>query len=119
MYNSVAARIILKATSTRNLHATRLLTFLHQHLWTTTPAGSNTGCLCSSLSGCELLMKGHKDHDLRLQQLLTDPHYTCAILWPGEGALEPHELQQLAAERSKGRIAVIAVDATWDGRFRR
>lgn len=60
-------------------------------------------------------MKGHKPHDERLQQLLNDPSYTCAVLWPGEDALEPHQLQQLAADRSEGRIALIALDATWDG----
>lgn len=43
----------------------------------TAPAGSNTGCLCAqSLSGCELLLRGHTPHDEQLEALLADPHYT-------------------------------------------
>lgn len=83
---------------------------------TPTPAlaGSNTGCLCAqSLSGCQLLLRGHAPHDEQLAALLADPHYTTALLWPGEGALEPAQLQELAQARSGGRIALVAIDATW------
>jgi hypothetical protein len=79
------------------------------------PAGSNTGCLCSkSLAGAELLLRGHAPHDEQLSALLADPDYTTALLWPGEDALEPHQLQELAAARSNGRIALVAIDATWN-----
>lgn len=35
------------------------------------------------------------------------------LQWPGDDALEPHQLQEIAATRSNGRIALVAVDATW------
>lgn len=77
-------------------------------------AGSNTGCLCAaSLAGAQLLMRGHAPHDAQLAALLSDPSITTALLWPGEGALEPQELLALARERTGGRIALVAVDATW------
>ncbi len=58
-------------------------------------------------------MRGHAPHDEQLAALLSDPGYTTALLWPWEDALEPHQLQELAAARSNGRIALVAIDATW------
>ncbi|KAF8071128.1 hypothetical protein HT031_001210 [Scenedesmus sp. PABB004] len=77
-------------------------------------AGSNTGSLCRSLAGAELLMRGHRPHDERLAELLNDGA-TVAMLWPGPDALEPEQLRALADERSGGRIVLLAIDATWDG----
>jgi len=38
-----------------------------------------SGCLCRvGLTGCELLMKGDKEHDQQLQQLMQDPNFTTA-----------------------------------------
>lgn len=90
---------------------TKVVIHLHVDEW---GRGSNTGCLCAeSLSGCELLLRGHTPHDEQLAALLADPHYTTALLWPGEDALEPAQLQELARKRSGGRIALVAIDATW------
>ena len=61
-----------------------------------------------------MLMRGHREHDARLQELISDPTITKGILWPGPDALTPQQLQQLAAEQTEGRLAVIALDATWD-----
>jgi DTW domain-containing protein YfiP len=83
------------------------------------PTGSNTGCLCgASLAGCRLLLHGHAPHDAALAALLADDSVTTALLWPGPDALEPSALADLAAQRSGGRIALVAIDATWDGAAR-
>jgi hypothetical protein len=37
------------------------------------------------------------------------------FLHTGEEALEPHQLQELAAARSGGHITLVAIDATWAG----
>lgn len=93
--------------------ATRVIIHLHQDEW---GRGSNTGCLCAaSLSGSTMLLRGHTPHDQQLSALLSDPSVTTALLWPGEDALEPHQLQELAAARTNGRIALVAIDATWNG----
>eukprot|EP00877_Chromochloris_zofingiensis_P003081 jgi/Chrzof1/12774/Cz07g07040.t1 len=60
-----------------------------------------------------MLMRGHLEHDRRLQQLFSDPTLTTAVLWPGQGSLSPSELLAVAAQRSNGKIALVAVDATW------
>jgi len=62
-----------------------------------------------------MLLRGHTPHDQQLSALLSDPSVTTALLWPGEDALEPHQLQELAAARTNGRIALVAIDATWNG----
>jgi hypothetical protein len=36
-------------------------------------------------------------------------------LLPGANSVSASELRQIAAQRSEGRIAVVALDATWDG----
>jgi DTW domain-containing protein YfiP len=60
-------------------------------------------------------MRGHAPHDAAFAALLADSSVTTALLWPAPDALLPQELQQLAQERSGGRIALVAIDATWDG----
>jgi DTW domain-containing protein YfiP len=91
---------------------TKIILHYHHDEWS---KGSNTGCITHrSLIGSEMLMRGHKDHDARLQQLMSDPTITKAILWPGPQGLTPQQLQQRAAEQTQGRLAVIALDSTWD-----
>lgn len=90
---------------------TKLVVSMHPDEW---GKGSNTGCLAAaSLAGAAMLMRGHKEHDEQLQALLEDPAYTCAMLWPGEDALEPQQLLELSQQRGT-RIALIALDGTWD-----
>eukprot|EP00798_Chlamydomonas_sp_ICE-L_P001983 gene1983-33401_t len=80
---------------------------------------SNTGGVIPlSLSNCEMLMKGHKGHDAQLQQLFADPEYTTAVLWPGDRSISPTELKEIAIKQTGGRIAIIAVDATWTNAMR-
>jgi DTW domain-containing protein YfiP len=91
--------------------STRVIVHVHAFEW---GQGTNSGSvLAASLSSSRLLLKGLPEHDAELQQLLDDPSHTVAVLWPGEGAVLPDELQRIADERSAGRIAVIAVDASW------
>ncbi|KAF6251607.1 DTW domain-containing protein [Scenedesmus sp. NREL 46B-D3] len=90
---------------------TKVVISMHPDEW---GKGSNTGCLCAaSLAGGEMLMRGHKQHDDQLQALLDDPAFTCAMLWPGDDALAPQQLLELAQQRGT-RIALIALDGTWD-----
>ncbi|GFH16548.1 DTW domain-containing protein, partial [Haematococcus lacustris] len=76
-------------------------------------------CTCTTPNGnAERLIKGHQEHDARLEALMHDPTYTVAVLWPGSDAVTPSELKRIAQERSGGHIAVVAVDANWDGALR-
>ncbi|KAL6761166.1 DTW domain-containing protein [Haematococcus lacustris] len=96
---------------------TKLVVHMHHTEW---GRCSNTGCVATvSLPGnAERLIKGHREHDARLEALMHDPTYTVAVLWPGSDAVTPNELKRIAQERSGGRIAVVAVDANWDGALR-
>jgi len=95
---------------------TQLVVHVHQTEW---GKCSNTGCVAHlSVPGSKLLLKGYKDHDAQLTALFADPTITTAILWPGERSILPSELKAIADAKTGGRIAVVAVDATWDGAMR-
>ncbi|GAX81218.1 hypothetical protein CEUSTIGMA_g8650.t1 [Chlamydomonas eustigma] len=80
---------------------------------------SNTGSVIGvAVNDCEVLMKGLKEHDVRMKELFQDKSVTTAVLWPGDNSITPSELKKIAEERSEGRIAVIAVDATWGNALR-
>ncbi|KAG1676757.1 hypothetical protein FOA52_005046 [Chlamydomonas sp. UWO 241] len=90
---------------------TRVVVHVHHIEW---GKASNTGCVIrQTLEGSEILMKGCREHDARIAELFADDSVTTAVLWPGENALSGAQLKAVAAERTGGRIAVIAVDATW------
>jgi DTW domain-containing protein YfiP len=90
---------------------TKLIVHIHHFEWS---KGTNSGSvLAASCPGTQMLMKGLPEHDAQLQQLVDDPSYTVAVLWPGEDAILPEELRRIANEKTEGRVAVVAVDATW------
>jgi DTW domain-containing protein YfiP len=91
--------------------STHIALFVHHDEWR---KGSNTGCVTHlSLSNSQMLMRGYQPHDQQIAALLEDPSYTVAVLWPGANAVTPQQLQQVAQEKSGGRIAIIALDASW------
>jgi DTW domain-containing protein YfiP len=91
---------------------THIALFVHHDEWR---KGSNTGCITHlSLSNSQMRMRGYQPHDQAIAALLADPTYTVAVLWPGANAVTPQQLQQVAQEKSGGRVAIIALDATWD-----
>jgi len=91
--------------------STRVIVHMHHAEW---GRGSNTGIiLAESLRGCEVLIKGHKEHDNTLQDILQDPGNLVAMLWPGGGALEPGQLVERVAQHPGKRLVVIVIDATW------
>lgn len=61
-----------------------------------------------------MLLSGLEDHDRRMEQQFSDPSTTTAVLWPGEGAISPEELVTRARVNTGGRIALVAIDATWN-----
>lgn len=105
---SAAAGATLAAATLAPAPVPTLPTLLH--------TGSNTGCLlAASLTGAELLLRGHAPHDERLAKLLADGNSTPVLLWPDENALTPEELRQLADAQSGGHVTLVALDASWDG----
>ncbi|GFR49571.1 hypothetical protein Agub_g11618, partial [Astrephomene gubernaculifera] len=90
---------------------TKVVVHAHHAEW---GSASNSGSLLpTSLEGAEILLYGHPEHDQRLRAMLDDPTRTTALLWPGSDSLLPEQLAQLAAERTGGRLTVVALDATW------
>mmetsp|Transcript_27798 Transcript_27798/g.51386 ORF Transcript_27798/g.51386 Transcript_27798/m.51386 type:complete len:383 (+) Transcript_27798:106-1254(+) len=91
-----------------NVH---VVVHLHHAEW---GRGSNSGTvLHQSIKGSEMIMHYHKPHDERMKEILEDPSSLPVVLWPGDSALLPSEVKALAAERTGGRVTVIALDATW------
>ncbi len=90
---------------------TELIVHIHHFEW---GKGTNSGSvLAASMPGTQMLLKGLPEHDALLQKLVDDPSHTVAVLWPGDDAILPDELRRIAKERTEGRVAVVAVDATW------
>jgi len=95
---------------------TKVVVHVHHKEW---GKSSNTGSIAAlSIPGSEILIKGYKPHDARVHEMIEDQSHTTAILWPGADSISCSELKQIADERTKGRIAVIAVDATWNNAMR-
>eukprot|EP00195_Chlamydomonas_chlamydogama_P001132 CAMPEP_0202920514 /NCGR_PEP_ID=MMETSP1392-20130828/76892_1 /ASSEMBLY_ACC=CAM_ASM_000868 /TAXON_ID=225041 /ORGANISM="Chlamydomonas chlamydogama, Strain SAG 11-48b" /LENGTH=278 /DNA_ID=CAMNT_0049614011 /DNA_START=278 /DNA_END=1114 /DNA_ORIENTATION=+ len=92
---------------------TKVVVHVHHKEWGKT---SNTGRIAAlSLDGSDILMRGFRPHDAQVVELLADSSITTAILWPGANSISCSELKRIADERTGGRMAVIAVDASWRG----
>jgi DTW domain-containing protein YfiP len=75
---------------------------------------SNSGSiLLQSYEGTELLVRGLREHDARLREMIEDPTVTTAFLFPSNTALTADQLKERAARETGGRIRIVGVDATW------
>jgi DTW domain-containing protein YfiP len=93
------------------LQNTSVICSVHNLEW---GKASNSGAIASlSCEGGQVLLRGHVEHDERLQAAFEDTSSTVAVLFPGESAISPSELKEIARTRTGGKITVIAVDATW------
>lgn len=89
----------------------KVVVHIHHNEWC---VSSNTGCIIkSSLEDCELLMRGHKDHDARLCELLQSPDMSPCILWPGQDALTPAQFKERVGLDDARRVVVITPDASF------
>lgn len=94
-----------------SLRSTTVICSVHNLEW---GKASNSGAIAAlSCEGGRVLFRGHAEHDARLQEAFEDTSSTVAVLFPGENAISPAELKEIAAAKTGGRITVVAVDATW------
>lgn len=80
---------------------------------------ANTGRLTHlCLPNSELHMGLAFDDHVRVQQVLTDPHNYCVLLYPGKTATnlsDPAQIPTLGAQLNQRRLVVFLIDATWRG----
>ncbi|GMH44501.1 hypothetical protein BSKO_12453 [Bryopsis sp. KO-2023] len=93
-------------------NATKVVVHIHHGEWA---RSSNTGIsIHRTLKNSELCLKGHKEHQARLQEIYNDPDMVKCVLWPGETALTVSEFKK-SVEESGGKGVVVLVP---DGSFR-
>lgn len=101
------------AATLRVDNATKVVVHIHHGEWA---RSSNTGVLIHrTLRNSDLCLKGHKEHEARLQDVYDDPNTAKCVLWPGETALSVSEFKKLVAASGQQNVAVLVPDGSFRG----